>query len=479
MHYKNNINYLLVIVVVTMLIAGSIGCKKFITVPPPTTSINADNVFATDATAIAVLSGIYTKMSASSIISGGATSISLYGGLSADEFALYSGSTNATYLGYYTNSLTNVNTGFTSFWLTHYSIIYTANAAIEGLNKSKTLSPSVKQQLLGEAIFIRAFSYFYLVNLYGDVPLVLTTDYEINSKLKRVPKADVYAQIIEDLKNAVTLLGSTYLDGSLKNYTSSADRVRPTQWAALALLSRVYLFTGDWQKAEIESSKIIGNTTLFDTVSSPNVFIKGSKESIWTLQPVNPGWNTEDARAFVLSTSPTDSRPVYLSPSLINSFEPNDNRKSNWVGIRTDASGTYNFANKYKSAANGAPVTEYHIVLRLAEQYLIRAEARARLNKMSEAQSDLNVIRKRANLSPTTAATETSIITAIANERQIELFTEWGHRWLDIKRTGTVDAIMTIVCPQKGGQWQTTDQLYPIPLTELQRAPQLVQNPGY
>src|SRR5438552_17436425 len=112
--------------------------------------------------------------------------------------------------------------------------------------------------------------------------------------------------------------------------------------------------------------------------------------------------------------------------------------------------------------------------LRLAEQYLIRAEARTQENNISSAQTDLNVIRSRAGLGPVTASDKASLLAAILHERQVELFTEWGHRWFDIKRTGTVDATMTVVTSQKGGTWNTNQQWYPIPQSELQNDVNLV-----
>jgi starch-binding outer membrane protein, SusD/RagB family len=118
------------------------------------------------------------------------------------------------------------------------------------------------------------------------------------------------------------------------------------------------------------------------------------------------------------------------------------------------------------------------MVLRLAEQYLIRAEANLKLGDLAGAASDINTIRSRAGLGNTPASTETDLLHAIAQERRIELFTEWGHRWLDLRRYGIVDAVLG---PLKGASWNTTDQLYPIPLTQIQNDPAMshAQNPGY
>jgi hypothetical protein len=466
------------------------GCKKFIEIDAPVTSTNAANVFSTDATAIAALSGIYAKISNAKLTDGGVASLSLYPGLSSDEIALFNhaSQSNKTYIAYYLNALTNGNTGNgTDFWLIMYPLIYDASAAIEGLNSSSSnsLTPAIRKQLLGEAKFLRGFFYFYLVNLYGDVPLVLSTDYNVTRLAARSPKDKVYDQIVLDLLDAQTQLSPNYLSGGLNSTTT--ERTSPNSAAATALLARTYLFKGDYAKAEEQSSKLIGNTQKFSLNTVSNAFLKSSSatnEAIWQLQSVavTPTINVPDAYLFILpATGPTvtGTYPFYLNPSLINSFESGDLRKSAWTGSVTAGGVTYYYPYKYKSTANSGAVTEYRTVLRLAEQYLIRSEARAQLNKITEAQSDLNVIRSRAGLSPTTATDKTSLINAILQERRVELFTEWGHRWFDLKRFGVIDAVMTSAAIQKGTTWKSTQQLYPIPLNDLQKNPSLVQNPGY
>jgi hypothetical protein len=94
--------------------------------------------------------------------------------------------------------------------------------------------------------------------------------------------------------------------------------------------------------------------------------------------------------------------------------------------------------------------------------------------------ADLNVIRTRAGLPNTVATTESGLLSAIVHERQVEFFTEWGHRWCDLKRTGLVDSVMSIVTPLKGGaSWSSNGAIYPIPQTERNSDPNLSQNKGY
>jgi len=419
--------------------------------------------------------------------------MTLFTALSADELILYGGATNFSkqYVPYYLNALTNqnmtVNTGEI------YSTIYIANAAIEGLTASDRLTPSVKRQLLGETKFMRGFCYFYLVNLYGDVPLVLTTDYKINTNMSKSSKAMVYAQIITDLKEAQNLLSDKYLKGdAMTAYNPGAEeRVRPTKWAATAMLARAYLYEGDWSNAEKEATTVIDHISLYKMTDLQNTFLKNNPEAIWQLQPVILGANTYDAYYFVLPSSgpsATGRNAFYLSPHLTDSFEANDLRKKEWVNSVTVSGVKYYYPFKYKVTDQNAELTEYTMVLRLSEQYLIRAEARIRNHNMEQGIADLNLIRKRATdqregsgqlAQLSTSLSQDDALKAVLHERQVELFMEWGHRWLDLKRMGYVDEVMATVTKEKGGTWNTNWQLYPFSRLDLERDPNLIQNPGY
>ena len=119
------------------------------------------------------------------------------------------------------------------------------------------------------------------------------------------------------------------------------------------------------------------------------------------------------------------------------------------------------------------------MVIRLSEIYLIRAEARAQQQNLAPALSDLDTIRSRAGLPPCTANGIQETLNAIYAERRVELFSEYGHRWLDLKRVKAIDQVMTVVSPHKGGSWNDNDSLYPIPFQDIQADPKLSQNPGY
>jgi starch-binding outer membrane protein, SusD/RagB family len=473
---------------ILVLILSTSGCKKLIEVDPPITSLNASNIYINDATANAAIIGIYARMSNNTFasINIGVPSLTFLLGLSSDELMLFSGVTNNSVIQYFRNDLDATTVNALNFWSNIYPIVFDCNNAIEGLAASSSLTPSVKQQLVGESKFSRAFCYFYLVNLYGGVPLVTGTNWQVNSSLPNMDKAQIWEQIISDLKDAQELLNEGYIkaDGMTVYSIGSAERIRPNKYAATALLARAYLYSGDYVSAEREASKVLNNSAFYNLTALKSVFLKNSFETIWQWpRTIATGNNSPEGQLLILPTSgPSTSFPVYLNNSLLSSFESGDLRKVNWVSSVTPTppgTSTYYFPYKYKINDPLANANEYTMVLRLAEQYLIRAEARVQQNDINGAKSDLNVIRTRAGLSNTIASDKTSLLVAIAHERQVELFTELGHRWLDIKRTNSVDIVMNSIVNQKGGSWQTTDQLYPIPLSELQKAPQLVQNPGY
>ena len=476
-------------ILVLLIFITNLSCKKLVSVPSPVISVNSANVYSSDPTAIAVLTGIYTNMSSADASINGIASLYLYASLSADELTLFDVS-NILYNPYYTNALTNSNTSV-DYWKILYPIIYQANAAIEGLSNGVGLTPAIKQQLLGEAYFVRAFCYFYLTNLYGDCALATSTDYSANAVLPRSSSAAIWQQVVADLHTAQGLLSSNFLDATLLKTTS--ERTRPTVWAATALLARAYLYTSNWRGADSAASSIIGNSgySLAPLTGTSRVFVKNSIESIWQLQAVGTvggNVNTGEGYLFVLpTTGPNTSGtyPVYLGNALLKSFEVGDQRRVNWVDSVKVGTTLYYFPYKYQAGRLNTTTTEYSTVLRLAELYLIRAEARAEegiVTGANSAAADLNAIRQRAGLSGTSATIQSDMLAAILHERQVELFTEWGHRWMDIKRTMTVDAIMGApgnACSNKGGSWSTTWEWYPIALSELKADSHLQQNAGY
>lgn len=440
------------------------SCKKFLHVDAPPNQTSTDRVFESDATATATVTGIYSEMMNNGA-QFSASGITFYVGMCADELRYYSPSDRDQFIN---NSISEAahTTIEVFYWNAAYKYIYAANLTIEKLGVSNGVTEPVRKRLTGEAKFIRAFCYFYLVNLFGDVPLIISMDYRLNQYLGRSPVSSVYDQIKSDLQEASNDLPETYTNN---------ERTRSTRWAAKALLARVYLYTGSWNNAESLASEVLGST-LYSLASNPaNSFLKNNSEAIWQLPPALPSLNTWEGN-YILPATATTAPTYILTSSLISAAEANDLRFNSWFSSRTYQSQTIFYPTKYKVRGDNAPVSEYYMVLRLAEQYLIRAEARVRQNKLAEAIGDINVIRFRANLPSTTATTSEDILAAIEKERRIEFAAEWGHRWLDLKRTNRANAVIGALKP---ASWQPTDALWPIPIKQIQANPNLTQNLGY
>lgn len=445
------------------------SCEDFVTVGLPDQQVGSEAVFGNDNTALAASNAMYNAMLKTSGFAGGiSNNFTLMAAHSADEVMDYR---NADpYRALYRNELTAVNTFVQSLWSTAYNTIYESNAVLEGLAASTTVSDTLRVQLVGEAYFVRAFAHFYLVNAYGRVPVVTTTDYRMNAVASRAAEEDVYEQITADLEQARELLTNAYF---------LSGRARPNRTAATALLARVHLYRERYALAESLASEVL-STPGYLLEAPANVFLKQSAEAIWQLpQTIPSSFPTGDAAVFYIRSGTFQNA---MTVSLYNAFEPGDARLAAWVNTFTNTSGSYRYAAKYKEARaiNNLSHTEHLIPLRFAEQYLIRAEARVHLENPEGAIEDLDIIRARATLpliaNTNADATQEELLLLIEQERRIELFCEMGHRWLDLKRTGRADAVLTGV----KADWSSTDVLYPVPETELLRNPGLEpQNDGY
>jgi starch-binding outer membrane protein, SusD/RagB family len=461
------------------------SCRKFIETPSnvPGNLVTAQ-VFADSATALAAVTGIYNSFAIGAGTLGfGNGAITVYTGLSSDELA--PGGLNISdndYQQLYLCKLTSTNIYTTGLWQNAYASagLYQINACIEALSNyralsptagnNRSLSPALSAQLLGEACFLRAFFYFNLANLFGPVPLVITTNYQTNSTLSRSDTGAIYRQIVSDLSNAQLLLTAPY---------PTPGRLRPNLYAALALQARVDLYRQQWTAAEAAATAIINAGPYQLETALDHVFLEGSKESIWQLpgsgETNDPNTTTEGV-AFIPQV-PSLLPEFIASNTLLSAFTPGDQRRQRWFGTVSIGSLPFYYPAKY--LANGinnytVPVQDY-MFLRLAEQYLIRAEARAKQNQLTAALADLNIIRNRAGLTDTTTTTLTATLGAILHERQVELFCEWGHRWYDLKRTENLDSVLSAIKPG----WSPIQALYPIPPGEIKADPALTQNSGY
>lgn len=455
----NTLKYItLALVMINSLLLSS--CEKFVAIDKAPNQLPAADAFKEDGTATSAILAMYAYY----YTTGSLPYYTFAGGVEADDIQYTYANSTPAMNELQQSAVSPNNATVTSYlWIYPYGVIREANLAIEGLEASTTLTSSVQTQLLGEAYFMRAFNYFYLVNYFGAVPLVLNADVMETGNLPRTGVDSVWAQIISDLKTAVAALPATYI-GTL--------RTRANKYAANALLARAYLYTKDYDNAIASSTAVIGAAdVVYDLPSPDSAFINISNEVI--LQ-----YATAYGYSFMgnnyRTTSASGTPNYYLYPALASSFEAGDKRRTNWVDSIISATDTIYRINKYKLATATAG-NEYNIVLRLAEQYLIRAEAHAQLHHLEEAAKDLDAIRARAGLGNTTATTQDGLLAAIAQERKQELFGEFAHRWFDLKRTGKVNAVISAIKPN----WVSTAALLPIPATEIAKNRALGQNDGY
>jgi len=457
---KNKIIKLIIGAAIPLLL---FSCEEFTEVDLPQSQLAGEAVFQNAATANAALADLYARIRENGFVSGRSLSGTSLMANYADDMDFYGTDTASEQFSKHTLSPTNIL--LYQLWNNGYSQIYAANALIEGVQNSTTITGEAHDRLIGEALFIRAYLHFYMSNLFGDIPYITTTDYNLNAAIGKTPQPQVYGLVLGDLTAAEAMLPLEY---------PTANRVRVTKGVVIAFQSRVNLYAGNWAEAEARATATINNPDYSWEPNLESVFLKDSPATIWSLHPGVAGLNTNDARTFAISDGPPFKST--LSNNLYNAFEIGDLRKTLWIKTVTDGANNYYQAFKYKQESITATSEEYTILFRLEEQYLIRAEARAHIGNISGAQDDLNKTRNRAGLADTTAANEQQLLTAILNERRFEFFTEQSHRWLDLKRTGNAAATLSAIKPG----WKVTNTLLPIPANELILNSNLLpQNTGY
>lgn len=452
------------------------SCESILDIDPPTDSITADVTFSTPEGIRTAATGFYTDNFLNNLMY--YQGLELYVSQLSDELQARSGQFADLSQCNYNSSTSYIP----NLWDAPYSSIYGANDFLGHVEGSTVLPESELNVYRGEALFFRANAYFYLVNLFGDVPLLTTYDVSVTSKASRTPKAEVYQQIISDLQQAQQLLNN-----------SGNGTTRISTDAATALLARVYLYTEQWDKAVSESNKLLpsvdggqGNNYQLETVE--RVFLSTSSETI--LASNQEGFTgtgsyvgyTRIGNLFIPNVRATYAS-YYFSDELVNDVrsESKDLRNS-WIGEKTGSGGKiYYYPYKYKNVTTPSSAANYenYVILRLAEQYLIRAEASVHQGNMQQAVADINKIRQRAALSPYSGnLNKKDLLLEIEAQRRKEFFFEQGHRWMDLNRTGRADAVYGSTSYKKLN-WKSYRSLLPIPEQQIGRNHNLIQNPEY
>lgn len=438
-----------------------IGCSNFLEVDSPKDQVDSLQTFNDEKTAVAAVNSAYILLIEDGFLGSMLTSNPILSGCYTDELEVTMGGT-ADFKNFYDGSVTSTNNSVKQLWNKTYKQIYVVNNILESLEISSGISKSLKNQLRGEALAIRGLMHFYLTQTFGDVPFVSTTDYRVNMKIGKQSSTEVMERSILDLEEAETLLISHY---------PGSERIRINQSVVQAFLARMYLYTGNWEKARSYAELLIDNSA-YGLEKLEDVFKKDSKSAIWQLKPTMPGFNTFEAFYHIFTAVPA---PFFkLNPSLLKAFEIADKRKEKWVNM-VDGTDDYGHAFKYKIKGMSAITEEYTVVLRLEEMYLIAAEAAIMQDDLQTGSEILNVIRNRAGLNDLTFNNNQQALDAVQQERRIELFCEFGHRFYDLKRLNRLSEL-SVVKPQ----WQKYFSLYPLPENEIILNPNLLpQNTGY
>jgi hypothetical protein len=386
------------------------------------------------------------------------------GDLTADN--LKHNGTFTQYLEISNKDMSAANGSASSMWGVIYSIAYTVNFVLEGLETLDNIDDATKNELEAIGRFLRGYGYFAGVTTFGGLPIVTTTEIEANRNIPRSDLETTLRFIEEDLLFALDKLPENVINaGELSN------------GAVKAALARFYLYQEDWDQAELYATDVIegnGTENYFLEENFEDLLADFNSESILEIVYTandNPGTSTD----FSISNLFVTRREIIPSNEIVEALQDIGGARINMIEFdRLNSIGS----------DNGWTITRYGPfdnipVFRLAEMYLIRAEARAQKNNINgenSAQSDLNIIRARAgtSLAPPLAVGE--MLLAIERERQVELAFE-GHRWYDLKRTGRAQSVMERVT----NNWTEKDELWPVPLREIQNNPALqgAQNPGY
>jgi tetratricopeptide (TPR) repeat protein len=473
---------------------GLFSCDSFLS-ESPLSEISSENFYKTGADAKAGVSALYANL-------GG-----YYGG---NVWYIGDVSTETANRGELTGGLdvlefVPTDPTFRDTWTVMYRGINYANNALKAIPPIG-MDETLKNQYLGEVKFLRALYYFNLVRSFGDVPLITepTVD-ETNNRLPRTSKDEVYKLIEKDLLEAAATLPKTY---------AASETGRATKGAAQALLARVYLTTGNWQKAKETAQEVINSGTyrlLADFKHVFDVSRENGAEHIFSVQ--FKSGNVQGVTSSLSSTFASRNPNILLNGAISGSGVAAERGYYHSVPdhYRKMITMVDSFPSKYYpeitargKAQAGPAIMKYWdpnfgkstggdanwIVLRYAEVLLTFAEAENELNGPTTAAYEaINAIRKRARdanangvsepeelslLPDLSGLSKTDFKAAVLNERRMELAFEGERRW-DLVRTGTYIQVLK----NSGKDAEEKHLLLPIPFLEIQANPSLTQNPGY
>lgn len=321
----------------------------------------------------------------------------------------------------------------------------------------------LKQTLLGEAYFLRAFTYYHMAFYWGKVPIYKepVSDLTTYPLIPCTPAEKIWPLVLTDLTKAEELLPE------IGRYEELDGPIRPNKWAVTAFLARIHLILRNWQEAAKKASEVI-NCQKYVLESDYSLLYKGTnRENIFELYqtPRWPDYNYHSTGWYI------------VNPEISNLLTPRsgDLRKNASIAFLSNdvvgpnlKRGIYPIKYRYRG---------HVIFLRLAEMYLNRAEARVHIGDINGALSDINQITQRAKKNAYSTNSVSLLLEAIDTERRLEFCFE-GHRLRDILRTQDWNEPSKNLFQTKL-DWPAHKRYLPMPKKVLALNPQFQQNPGY
>lgn len=424
----------------------------------PYHSIPADQAILNKKDVESAINGAYASFQSASYYG---RNFLVVGDLAADNLT-WTGTT-AGYNQIDNNSILADNGIVEGIWSSMYSALSRINVVIDRIPAIDELPESEANAFLAELCFLRALVHFDLVRLYGGVP-IRTRPVSVNDEDLNVPRnslAEVYSQIFTDLQ---------FAEGHIR---TQVIRGRASKASVLALNARasLYYYAQNPQQSLLQGAVNAATRVIDDfglsLVPSYVALFDGNPntESIFEID-----FNEQDRNRlaeYFFPTSLSGRREFAPTGKLFSFYPGNDERREASIAI----DGANFYAIKYHDIETGA---DNVYVLRLAEMYLIRAEANVLMNtSLPQARDDVNAIRLRAGLPEIITTSPFLLDRQIRDMRQLEFAFE-GHRWFDLVRTGRA-------LDELEGVSEAYQTLFPIPLGELLTNSHagMTQNPGY
>lgn len=494
MNYKKYI-----IIFATVLV--SVSCDSFLDLKPISEE-TTDNAYSRESQMESALVGAYQSFHSSEYY---IWDFLIYGDVRSDNS--YAGGNNPEIIQADLLTISPVDTRVYKNWSNIYNAILKANTVIDKLavNQDPWFSEERKEEMRGEALFLRAYHYFTLVKLYGGVPLVLEATKSAHPDDVNIPRSsveDVYQQIILDLENASEVLPHTFKDINGNDLGGDTNKARATYGAAQALLAKVYAQNNEWENSLVAISKVENSSAGYSLLSNYEHLFdmqhENNDESILEIQFIAGAGGKNYGPQLLLPPSLTnDSFRKFVTPSvnLIEAYDKEGdvirkrasilNESVDWLDQYwgNEKGTSIPFYYKWKNPM-GWNSTDNTYLLRFGDIILLKAEALNEIGNTGGALTELNKIRERVNLSPVQSGlSKDDLRLKILNERRLELANE-GQRWDDLVRHDLIVSTMNNLVEidlrtEQAVNYNMTEAkiLLPIPQLELDRNPALEQNP--